>query len=80
VVLVTGPGGGGAKAAAAFNKDHDHQPSDDMDLPFVWSAGTKFVALNLAIARALADAPERQRWNRGDFFGVLYNGYGATRK
>ena len=49
--MVIGPGGEGAKAAAAINTDHYHQPSDDMDLPFVWSAGTKFMALNLAIAR-----------------------------
>ncbi len=78
--VVTSPAGEGAKAIAAFNKEHYHQPSDDMNLPFVWSAGTKFVALNLAIARELADAPERPRWNRSDFFGVLNNGYGATRK
>ncbi len=78
VFLVTGPGGDGAKASGAFEKDHYHQPSDDLNLPFVWSAGTKFVALNLAIARDLADTPERPRWNKGDFFGTLYKGYGAT--
>jgi hypothetical protein len=77
---VIGPGGEGAKAAAAINTDHYHQPSDDMDLPFVWNAGTKFMALNLAIARELADAPEQPRWSRGNFCGVLNNGYGATRK
>lgn len=77
VFLVTGPGGEGAVAGAAFQKTHYHQPSDDMNLPFNWGAATKFVALNLAIARDLADAPERPRWNKGDFFGTLYNGYGA---
>lgn len=80
VFLVTGPGGDGAKASAAFEKDHYHQPSDDMDLPFNWGAATKFVALNLATARELADAPDRPRWNKGDFFGTLYNGYGAVDK
>ncbi len=80
VFLVTGPGGVGVVAGKAFQKTHYHQPSDDMKLPFVWSAGTRFVALNLAIARELADAPERPRWNKGDFFGTLYNGYGATEK
>jgi Zn-dependent M28 family amino/carboxypeptidase len=78
VFLVTGPGGDGAVVGAAFEKNHYHQPSDDMNLPFVWSAGTKFVALNLAIARDLADGLDRPRWNKGDFFGTLYNGYGAT--
>jgi Zn-dependent M28 family amino/carboxypeptidase len=80
VFLVTGPGGEGAVAGAAFQKTHYHQPSDDMNLPFNWGAATKFVALNLAISRDLADAPERPRWNKGDFFGTLYNGYGATGK
>jgi hypothetical protein len=78
VFLVTGPGGEGAVAGKAFEKNHYHQPSDDMNLPFNWGAATKFVALNLAIARDLADAPDRPRWNKGDFFGTLYNGYGAA--
>ncbi len=80
VFLVTGPGGEGAVAGKAFQKTHYHQPSDDLKLPFVWSSGTRFVALNLTIARDLADAPDRPRWNKGDFFGTLYNGYGATDK
>jgi Peptidase family M28/PA domain len=80
VFLVTGPGGDGATVGGAFVKDHYHQPSDDMNLPFKWGAATRFVALNLAIARDLADAPERPRWNKGDFFGTLYKGYGATGK
>jgi hypothetical protein len=80
VFLVTGPGGEGTAATAVFEKNHYHQPSDDMNLPFNWGAATKFVALNLAVARDLADAPERPRWNKGDFFGTLYNGYGATGK
>jgi Zn-dependent M28 family amino/carboxypeptidase len=80
VFLKTGPGGSGAVENAAFRKTHYHQPSDDMNLPFKWSAATKFVALNLAIANDLADAPERPRWNKGDFFGTLYKGYGANGK
>jgi Peptidase family M28 len=80
VFLVTGPGGDGAVVGAEFQKTHYHQPSDDMNLPFNWGAATRFVALNLAIARDLADAAERPRWNKGDFFGTLYKGYGATGK
>ncbi len=78
VFLVTGPRGEGAKATAALEKGHCHQPSEDMNLPFVWSAGTKFVALNLAIAHELGEAPERPDWDRGDFFGTPHHGYGAT--
>lgn len=78
VFLVTGPGGDGVAAGAAFLTTHYHQPSDDMNLPIKWGAATKFVGLNLAIARDLADADERPRWNKGDFFGTLFKGYGAT--
>ena len=77
VFLVTGPGGPGKAANKAFEKDHYHRPSDDMALPIDWRAATRFVALNLAIARDLADTAERPRWNKGDFFGTLYNGFGA---
>lgn len=78
VFLVTGPGNNGAVAGAEFLKTNYHQPSDDMNLPFNWAAAAKFVGLNLAIARDLADAADRPRWNKGDFFGTLFNGYGAT--
>lgn len=77
VFLVTGPGGGGATAGAAFLKTNYHQPSDDMNLPFNWGAAAKFVGLNLAIARDLADGADRPRWKKGDFFGTLFKGYGA---
>jgi Zn-dependent M28 family amino/carboxypeptidase len=80
VFLVTGPGGDGAAVGAEFQKVHYHQPSDDMSLPFKWGAATRFVALNLAIAQDLANSPERPRWNKDDFFGTLYKGYGATGK
>jgi Zn-dependent M28 family amino/carboxypeptidase len=78
VFLVTGPGGNGAAAGAAFLKTNYHQPSDDMNLPINWGAASKFVGLNLAVARDLADAADRPRWNKGDFFGTLFDGYGAT--
>ncbi len=77
VFLVTGSAGAGGAANADFLKSHYHKPSDQPDLPFNWGAGAKFVAINLAITRALADAPARPVWNKGDFFGTLYNGPGA---
>jgi Zn-dependent M28 family amino/carboxypeptidase len=60
-----------------FLANHYHKPSDQFDLPIYWASGVKFVALNEAITRALADAPTRPLWNKGDFFGLLYNGAGA---
>ena len=60
-----------------FLANHYHKPSDQFDLPINWASGVKFVALNEAITRALAGAPARPQWNKGDFFGLLYNGAGA---
>jgi Zn-dependent M28 family amino/carboxypeptidase len=77
VFLVTGPGGDGKAAGADFVAKHYHQPSDDLTRPIRWDAGVKFVQLNTAIARELADAPARPRWNKGDFFGTLFGGFGA---
>lgn len=77
VFLVTGDKGAGASANGDFLKTHYHKPSDEVSLPIDWAAGVKFIDLNLAITRALADVSERPRWNKGDFFGMLYNGYGA---
>lgn len=37
----------------------------------------RFIEANFAITKAIADAPERPRWNKGDFFGTLYEGHGA---
>lgn len=77
VFLVTGYSGPGKAASEAFLATHYHMPTDDLAVPIRWDAGAKFVKLNLEIARGLANAPERPRWNKGDFFGMLYNGYGA---
>jgi Peptidase family M28/PA domain len=77
VFLVTGEKGAGTAGTPDFLKSHYHKPSDEVTLPIDWAAGVKFIDLNLAISRALADAAERPRWNKGDFFGILYNGHGA---
>ena len=74
VSLSPGPGGDGATATATFLKANYHQPSDEIDQPIDWTAGVNFVRVNHAIARALADAPERPRWVKGDYFGTLYKG------
>ena len=78
VFLWPGHKGPGADATAAFLRDHYHKPSDEASLPLNWAAGVKFIDVNYAIAREIADSPERPRWNKGDFFGTLYNGYGAN--
>jgi hypothetical protein len=74
VSLSPGPGGPGAAATKAFLDNNYHQPSDDMRLPIDWKAAEDFVEVNEAIVRTLADAPDRPRWNKGDYFGTLYKG------
>ena len=79
VFLWPGQAGGGAAAYAEFFAKHYHQPSDEVaQQPGLdWAQGIRFVDANYAIARDIADGDERPRWNKGDFFGLLYKGYGA---
>ncbi|MDG2534535.1 M28 family metallopeptidase [Sphingomonas sp. HITSZ_GF] len=77
VSLDTGPGGQGAEAQKKFLAENYHKPSDQIDLPFDWASAAKYMRVNYAVARALTDAPDRPRWNKGDFFGVQFGGYGA---
>jgi Zn-dependent M28 family amino/carboxypeptidase len=68
-------------AGAAFNRflaTHYHRPSDEVTNPeIMWDQGVRFIDANYAIAREIADADARPAWKKGDFFGTLYNGYGA---
>ncbi|RYE04395.1 MAG: M28 family peptidase [Sphingomonadales bacterium] len=77
VSIDTGPGGAGAAAQKKFLEENYHKPSDQIDLPFDWPSVAKFARLNYAVARALADADARPSWNKGDFFGLTFDGYGA---
>lgn len=77
VSLDTGWAGPGKAAVADFLANRYHQPGDDMRQTFDWTAGRVFVAINHDIALDLADADGRPRWNKGDYFGLLYHGYGA---
>ena len=79
VFLWPGAGGPGKAAIDAFMRDHYHQPSDELtQLPAIdWEQGVRFVDVNYRIAREIADGDQRPLWNKGDFFGTLYNGPGA---
>ncbi len=75
--LDAGPAGAGKAATDAFVNDHYHQVSDQTDLPIDWAAARRFMGLHYALARDIADADTRPRWTTGDFFGVMFGGYGA---
>ena len=79
VFLWPGQKGPGKAAVEDFFANHYHKPSDEVwQTPNLdWSQGVRFVDVNYAIAREIADGAERPRWNKGDFFGTLYNGFGA---
>jgi hypothetical protein len=77
VFLWPGQAGNGKAAWADFFAHHYHQPSDEIGQKLDWAQGVRFVSANYAIAREIADGDARPRWNKGDFFGLLYHGYGA---
>lgn len=56
-------------AFGKFLREHYHQPSDQVDLPIAWGDAARMARLNARIGRIVGDAPQRPRWNPGDFFG-----------
>ncbi|WP_294313694.1 M28 family metallopeptidase [uncultured Sphingomonas sp.] len=72
--LWPGVKGAGAKPFEDFLEHCYHRPCDDLSQPILWDQGVRFVATNYAIARAVADAPQRPTWNKRDYFGTTYNG------
>ena len=77
VFLWPGYQGAGKAAWEDFMAHHYHQPSDEISLPLDWAQGVRFVGVNYAIAREIADGNDRPRWNKGDYFGTVFGGYGA---
>lgn len=77
VFLWPGEKGPGKAAWADFMANRYHQPSDEISQPLDWAQGVRFVTVNYAIAREIADNDERPRWNKGDYFGTYFGGYGA---
>jgi len=55
-----------------FLEHHYHQPNDDMQQPFNFTAAARFAQLNYNIAADIANAKSRPTWNKGDFFGNLF--------
>lgn len=71
VNLDLGWANGGEAAQEAFLSGHYHQLSDEVDL-VDFAQLERFTAVNYAIARNVADLPQRPVWNPGDFFGETF--------
>ena len=78
VFLMTGFANGGEAAFRGFLAGCYHNVCDDLSQPINYGAGARFALVNYEIARELANAPERPRWNPGDFFGNLFGGRSAA--
>ncbi|MFN3677306.1 MAG: M28 family peptidase [Sphingomonas pseudosanguinis] len=74
VFLWPGQKGPGKAGVEDFMSHRYHRVGDEIDQGIDWSQGPRFVSVNYAIAREIADAPERPVWNKGDYFGTLYKG------
>lgn len=61
----------------AFLADHYHQPDDDAEQPIQYADAARLAQLNARIGQLIADAPQRPRWNPGDFFGQRFGGLDA---
>jgi len=63
----------GSKELDNFLKNHYHQSSDDLDLPFSEEGTEGFVRTALLLGLIVADEDEKPTWNKGDFFGDKFS-------
>jgi len=73
VLLMTGYANGGKAYWDAYLAKTYHSPQDDLSQKIDWDAGARYALLNYRISRAMADAPQRPMWLKGDYFGDLFN-------
>lgn len=55
-----------------FMKNHYHGASDDSKLRFDSDSAGRVATANFMIALEIANAPQRPRWQKDDFFANLY--------
>ncbi|QRN95826.1 M20/M25/M40 family metallo-hydrolase [Archangium violaceum] len=62
------PGSKEEKLQKQWYSERYHGPADDLSQPVDKEGAAKFVRMFTALTRAVADAPERPRWNEQSFF------------
>jgi hypothetical protein len=73
VLLMTGHANGGKAIWSNWLGTIYHSPKDDLSQKIDWDAGARYAQLNYRIARAMADAPVRPMWLKGDYFGDMFD-------
>jgi len=73
VLLMTGHANGGKAQWDHYMAKVYHTPADDLSQAIDWNAGARYAILNYRISRAMADAPKRPMWLKGDYFGDLFD-------
>jgi hypothetical protein len=62
----------GLELRTTFLRDHYHETSDDLGLPFSEQGAEHFARVALALGLAIANDDEAPQWKDGDFFGDRY--------
>lgn len=62
----------GEKLTRAWLRDVYHTVHDNPDQKIDYPSGARWADANRRLVLAIAEAPERPRWNRGDFFGNTF--------
>ncbi|CAN5118653.1 M20/M25/M40 family metallo-hydrolase [soil metagenome] len=78
VMLMLGFANGGEAAFKTFMAERYHKVGDDTSQMIDYQAAAKFAGVNYEIAKELANAKDRPKWNPGDFFGEKF-GSGVVR-
>lgn len=64
--------GGEPTAAGETARRSIHSPADDMNRPFRWDVAVALTQLNFLVGKAVANDPERPRWNPNDILGERF--------
>jgi Zn-dependent M28 family amino/carboxypeptidase len=62
----------GEKRTRDWLRNVYHTPKDDLNQSFDFASGAKYAEANLRLVRAIADAPQRPRWKKGDLFETMF--------
>ena len=68
----TDPAVDGAKMTRDWLRTIYHSPHDDLSQRFDFASGARYAETNLRLVRAVANAPSRPEWTKGDFFGETF--------